>query len=124
MGTYYAPPIGRTGRSVCPYFAFLPASLRCLFSASFFGRGAPLFSVPVSLHSWQGRAAFFGSRLMVETHRFLTKFNFYFFSCSLHLENTPCFSFFQASLLFEPADKLSFRLFRYSVLRRQNLEKF
>lgn len=59
MGTYYAPPIGRTGRSVCPYFAFLPASLRCLFSASFFGRCAPFFSVPVSLYSWQGRAAFF-----------------------------------------------------------------
>lgn len=35
-----------------------------IFSASFFGRGAPLFSVPVSLHSWQGRAAFFGSRFL------------------------------------------------------------
>ena len=71
MGTYYVPPLGRTGRSVCPYFAFLPAFLR-VFSASFFGRGAPLFSVPVSLRSWQGRAAFLGSRLLVETHRFYT----------------------------------------------------
>ena len=60
MGTYYAPPLGRTGLSVCPYFAFLQASFRCLFRPRFFveehcffrfpfrftaGKDAPLFSV-------------------------------------------------------------------------------
>lgn len=35
MGTYYVPPLGRTGLSVCPYFAFLQASLRYFFGLVF-----------------------------------------------------------------------------------------
>lgn len=127
MGFSYAPPLGRTGRSVCPYFAFLPASLRCLFWASFFGRGAPLFSVPVSLHSWQGRAAFFRFSLNggdAPLSYNMKKNLIFIFFYSLHLENTSHSSSLQASLHSEPAGKLSARLFRYSVLRRQNSEKF
>ena len=68
MGTYYAPPLGRTGLSVCPYFAFLPASLRYFFGLVFFDK-SPLparyqnkyDNSPAKLDSLQ---------VLVEGHRF------------------------------------------------------
>ena len=68
IGTYYAPPLGRTGLSVCPYFAFLQASLRYFFGLVFFDN-SPLparyqnkyDNSPAKLDSLQ---------VLVEGHRF------------------------------------------------------